>query len=158
MLFYDNGRFFLGSVSFRLPCGVMIDTRSDEISGQGFYIIAPDHSLNIQIDCRHSRYDAYGEIAHNFDGQLSYVLKGEIEPITYGGLSGFRAFYENNVAEHEEYAFNINGCEDGNILDVYVMIRKDCPTYDENYKIRLLREILEGLKQHNIDSPPSKSS
>ncbi len=147
MLYYDNGRFSLGSVSFKLPNSVMIDTRNDEISGQGFYIAAIDSSFNIQIDCRQSRFDAYNEIAHNFDGQFSYVLKGKIEPINCGGLSGFCAFYENPVAEYEEYAFNIEECENSNIFDVYVMIRKNCPAHDREKKNRAINELLGSISK-----------
>ncbi len=147
MLFYNNGRFSLGSVSFKLPNEIMIDTQSDEISGQGFYLTAPDNGFGIEIDCRHSKYDAYGEIAHVFDGQLSYTLNSEIKPIIFGGISGFCAFYEDRKFLYEEYAFDLNGCENGNIFDIYVRICKDCSAYDNEYKKRVVTELLDSIKQ-----------
>lgn len=146
MLIYENGRFSLGSVSFKLPNGIGIDTGSDEICGQGFYLTAPDESFVVQIDAKESRNNAHREIAHNFDGQFSYRLIGEIEEVNANGLKGYKANYEDNKTYNEEYAFELDECGDFNLLDIYVMIRKDNTTYDEVYKNRVVKEILDSIK------------
>lgn len=147
MLIYNDGCFSLGSVSFKLPNGIGIDTGSDEICGQGFYLTAPDESFVVQIDAKESRNTAHREIAHNFDGQFSYRLIGEIEEVNAHGLKGYIATYEDDKTYNEEYAFDLDECGAFNLLDIYVMIRKDSTTYDEAYKSRIVAEILDGIGQ-----------
>ena len=146
MLIYENERFSLGSVSFKLPNGIGIDTDNEEISGQGFSLTAPDKSFIVQIDFKESDNDAHGEFAHIFDEQLSYELIGEIEEIAIGGLKGYKAIYEDESTLNEEYAFDLTDCDECNLLNIYVMIRKDSTTYDEAYKNRIVGEILDSIK------------
>ena len=146
MLIYENGRFSLGNVSFKLPEEICIDTSSDELCGQGFHLYAPDKSFSIQIDFKESSNTALREIEHNFDGQFSYRLIGEIEPFSVGGLNGYKAYYENEKTYNEEYAFELTGCGGCTILDIYLMIWKGTG-YDETYKNRILSELLAGIKR-----------
>lgn len=146
MLIYNNGRFSLGSVSFKLPNGIGIDTGSDEICGYGFHLYAPDKSFSIQIDIKESQNTAHREIAHNFDGQFSYQLIGEIESISAGGLNGYKAFYEDKRTYNEEYAFDLVGCGNYTLLDIYVMIWKDAE-YDEKYMKHIVDELLRSIER-----------
>ena len=146
MLLYENGRFSLGSVSFKLPNGIGIDTDNEEINGEGFTLTAPDRSFTVQIAFEESEDDAHEEFTHIFDDELSYKLIGEIEEITVNGLNGYKAIYEDEGTLNEEYAFDIQGCEGYNILNIYVMIRKNSTIYDEAYKSRIVKEILDGIK------------
>ena len=146
MLIYKDGCFHVGNVSFILPDDIALDTSSDEICGQGFHLHAPDGSFTVQIDCKESENTAYREIEHNFDGQFSYKLIGEIKKITAGGFDGYKAFYEDEISLNEEYAFDLTDCGEYTLLDIYVMIHKNSEDYDETYKNRIVTEILDGIR------------
>lgn len=145
MLLYKNGRFFCGNVSITLPNDICIETGSDEICGQGFHLYSPEKSFSIQIDFKESPNTAHREIEHNFDGQFSYQLIGEVEPISAGGLSGYKAYYEDKSTYNEEYAFDLEECGQYSLLDIYVMRWKDSE-YDGNYMNRIVSEILAGIE------------
>lgn len=146
MLIYDNGRFSLGSVSFKLPNGIGIDTDNEEINGEGLTLVALDKSFTVQIAFEESERDAHEAFEHIFNDESSYELIGEIEEITVNKLNGFKAVYEDGITLNEEYVLDIDGCEEYNIFTIYVMIRKDSATYDEAYESRIVAEILDGIK------------
>ena len=149
MLIYNNGRFSVGALSFELPNEIGIDTGNDEICGQGFYLSALDDNFIVQIDIKESDNNAYEEFSHILDDETSYKLIGKIEKLTVGGLEGFKAVYEDEDTLNEEYAFDLNECGDYTVLSVFVMIRKSCATYDENYKNRVVSELLNSIKVCN---------
>lgn len=149
MLIYNNGRFSVGALSFELPNGIGVDTGNDEICGQGFYLVAPDESFIVQIDIKESDNNAYEEFSHILDDETSYKLIGKIEKFSVGGLNGYKAAYEDEDTLNEEYAFDLNECEDYTVLSVFVMIRKSYGTYDENYKNRVVSELLNSIKVCN---------
>lgn len=149
MLIYNNGRFSAGALSFELPNGIGVDTGNDEICGQGFYLVAPDESFIVQIDIKQSYNNAYEEFSHIFDDETSYELIGKTEKYSVGGLDGYKAIYEDEDTLNEEYTFDLNECGDYTVLDVFVMIRKDCTTYDENYKNKIVSELLSSIKVSN---------
>lgn len=146
MLIYENGRFSLGSVSFKLSNGIGIDTDNEEINGEGLTLVALDESFTVQIAFEENDGGAHEAFAHIFDGECSYELIGEIEKITMNKLNGYKAIYEDETTLNEEYALDIDGCEEYNILTIYVMIRKNSTTYDEAYKRRIVKEILDSIK------------
>ena len=146
MLIYNNGRFSVGALSFELPNGIGVDTGNDEICGQGFYLSAPDDSFIVQIDVKESGNNAYEEFSHILDDETSYKLIGKIVNFAVGGLEGYKAVYEDEDTLNEEYAFNLNECGDYTVLNVFVMIRKSCATYDANYKNRIVSELLSSIK------------
>ncbi len=147
MLIYDNGRFSLGSVSFKLPNGIGIDNDNEEINGEGMTLVAPDESFTIQIAFEESNGDTHEVFSHLFDDEVSYKLIGEIEEFNASGLRGYKAVYEDKNTLNEEYALDIDECGEFNLLDIYVMIRKDSATYDEAYKSRIVADILDGIKK-----------
>lgn len=149
MLIYNNGRFSIGALSFELPNGIGVDTGNDEICGQGFYLVAPDESFIVQIDIKQSDNNAYEEFSHIFDDETSYELIGKTEKYSVGGLDGYKAIYADEDTLNEEYTFDLNECGDYTVLDVFVMIRKGCATYDENYKNRIVSELLNSIKVRN---------
>ena len=149
MLIYNNGRFSAGALSFELPNGIGVDTGNDEICGQGFYLVAPDESFIVQIDIKQSDNNAYEEFSHIFDDETSYKLIGKTEKYSVGGLDGYKAIYEDEDTLNEEYTFDLNEGGDYTVLDVFVMIRKDCTTYDENYKNKIVSELLNSIKVSN---------
>ncbi len=150
MLIYNNGHFSLGSVSFKLPNGIGVDTDNEEINGEGLTLVALDKSFTVQIAFDESEENADKAFAHIFDEECSYELIGEIEKITASSLKGYKAVYEDGRTLNEEYAFDIDKCERYNILNIYVMIRKNCAVYDESYKNRIVTEILEGINRKKI--------
>lgn len=147
MLIYNNGRFSLGNVSFKLPDGIGVDTANEEINGEGLTLVALDNSFTIQIAFDESEENADKAFAHIFDEECSYELIGKIEEITMNSLKGYKAIYEDGSTLNEEYAFDIDECEGNNILNIYVMLRKNCAAYDDSYKSRIVKEILEGIKR-----------
>ena len=149
MLIYNNGRFSAGALSFELPNGIGGDTGNDEICGQGFYLVAPDESFIVQIDIKQSDNNAYEEFSHILDDETSYKLIGKIANFAVGGLEGYKAVYEDEDTLNEEYTFDLNEGGDYTVLDVFVMIRKDCTTYDENYKNKIVSELLNSIKVSN---------
>ena len=146
MLIYNNGYFSLGGVSFKLPNGIGIDTDNEEINGEGLTLVAPDESFTVQIAFEKCDSDAHEAFAHLFDDEVSYKLIGEIKEITVNKLNGYQAVYEDRSTLNEEYALDIDRCEEYNILIIYVMIRKDSTTYDEAYKSRIMKEMLDSIK------------
>ncbi len=147
MLIYNNGRFSVGALSFELPNGIGVDTANEEINGEGLTLVALDNSFTVQISFDESEENADKAFAHIFDEECSYALIGEIEKIIVNTLNGYKAVYEDGSTLNEEYAFDIDECEGNNILNIYVMIRKNCTTYDESYKGRIVTEILESIKR-----------
>ena len=146
MLIYNNGRFSVGALSCERPNGIGVDTGNDEICGQGFYLSAPDDSFIVQIDIKESDNNAYDEFSHILDDETSYKLIGKIVNFAVGGLEGYKTVYEDEDTLNEEYAFDLNECGDYTVLDVFVMIRKGCATYDANYKNRIVSELLSSIK------------
>ena len=108
---------------------------------------------NAELDPNTRRYfDAFhlGEstVSHYFNGHLSYLLIGEIEKISAGGLCGYKAKYEDKRTVNEEYIFDIPNSRAFNLLDIYIMIKKSSITYDESYKNRIVAEILNGIESN----------
>ena len=148
MLVYRNGRLYCGKVSFKLPNEICIDTSNNETCENGIHLCAPDKSFIVQIDFRETGRNAYEEISHYFKGQLSYLLIGEIEEVSTGGLCGYKAKYEDKRTINEEYIFNITNSRKSTLLDIYIMIKKSSITYDEGYKNRIVAEILDGIESN----------
>lgn len=144
MLIYDNGRFTMGKVSFQLPNGVGIDTSSDELSGEGFCLYAPDKRCSILIDFVKSEKNAYQTICKNFDAALGYKPIEEIQTFSCGGLSGYKAYFEDDENYHEEYVLDLVDCEKANLLDIYILIDKD--SYNQILKDKIVKEILDSIK------------
>ena len=148
MLVYRNGRLYCGNVSFKLPNEICVDTQNSEICENGIHLCAPDKSFIIQVEFKPGKKNAYEELSHYFNGQLSYLLIGEIEKISAGGLCGYKAKYEDKRTVNEEYIFDIPNSRMFNLLDIYIMIKKSSITYDESYKNRIVAEMLDGIESN----------
>ena len=105
-------------------------------------------SFIIQVEFKPGKRNAYEELSHYFNGQLSYLLIGEIEKISAGGLCGYKAKYKDKRTVNEEYIFDIPNSRMFNLLDIYIMIKKSSITYDESYKNRIVAEILDGIESN----------
>ncbi len=136
-LFYDNG----GSISFKLPTGVLLDIAHDEVLGKGFCLYAPDESFNIRIRCTSSEDDAY------VSSDTDYDLLSEITEVNCNSLGGYKATYEDSRALNEELRLDLTGCGEYNFLNICVTIDKDSPTYDEAQKEKILKEVLDALTE-----------
>ncbi len=146
MIFYNNGRFSLGSVSFKLPNGVLLDTADDEIVAEGFCLYASDESFNVRIRFCNTEINAYDGIANLlFSNETGYRIIGEIESVNSNGLNGYRAVYEDKATLNEEYAFDLADCGEYTLLSIYATIDKKNPTYDETEKNRVLAELLNSI-------------
>ncbi len=151
MIFYDNGRFSLGSVSFKLPNGVLLDTADDEVVAEGFCLYAPDTSFNVRIRFCNTEINAYDGIANLlFSNETGYRIIGKIESVNSNGLNGYRAVYEDKATLNEEYAFDLSDCGEYTLLSIYVTIDKGNLTYDVVYKNRVLNEILDSILNQEI--------
>ncbi len=153
MLFYDNDRFSLGSVSFKLPNGVLLDLKDDEVLGEGFCLYAPDESFNVRIRFCNTEIKSYDGIADLlFSNETGYRIIGDIELINCNGLNGYRVKYEDKATLNEEYAFDLADCGEYTLFDIYVTISKKSSTYDEACKSRILSELFDSIEKTKIEA------
>ncbi len=147
MIFYDNGRFSLGSISFKLPNGVLLDLKDDEVMGEGFCLYAPDESFNIRIRCTKSDVGAYKSLSEMIqDSETGYAMLGEIAEVNCNGLVGYKAVYVNSSTLNEEYAFDLTDCGDYDLLNICITLGKRCKSFDEDYKNRIISEVLQSIE------------
>ncbi len=146
MFIHNNGRFYIGNLSFMLPNGIVYDAKNTEVTNKGFFVKALDGSFTIQVDLQEATSGAEKAIMFYLTEIESYKLIGEKEAYRLGKLRGCKILFENKKLMHEEYAFDIEDNQFGNMLDILVTIKKDAPDYNEAYKDRVLKEILGSFR------------
>ncbi len=145
MFIYKNGRFNFGNVSFALPDGMAVETANCDVVLDGFLLCSLDESFEVSIDCSSDNISAHDDILGICNEDTGYNLIRDITPISYGGLNGYMAVYENEDTINEEYIFDTPNGGEYDLLDIFVSIEKGNSSYDEAYKNRVVSEILNNI-------------
>ena len=122
MLYYDNGRFRMDSVSYELPDGVYIDTEFQSVIATGFEIVDPDGKFRIHIKGEHWDENSY-EFFEKVIFPFGYDRLGKIEPVENNGMKGHKLWYQDSRINYIEYRFDLP--QGGKHANISIIIKAD---------------------------------
>ncbi len=147
MFICKKAEFEVEGISFALPKDMYLDMTNSDVVLDGFYLISPDASFEMEISYYNSKYDAHDSLAHLVSKDVGYTLIGEIQKVSYGGLSGYMCCYYNSNTTNEEYAFDIENGKQYNSMNVFITSKKDGKSSNEKLKRKVVLELLESIKK-----------
>ena len=122
MLYYENGRFRMDSVSYELPDGVYIDTEFQSVIATGFEIVDPDGKFRIHIKGEHWDENSY-EFFEKVIFPFGYDRLGAIESIENNGMKGHKLWYQDSKTNTIEYRFDLP--EGGKHANISIILKAD---------------------------------
>ena len=144
MLYYQNGRFYLGSLSFALPDDIALSTCEDVEYEDFFSMYATDETVHILLYPEFSD-DSPEEFFDSLEPDTFRRLC-EAQPIVCGGLSGYFMPYTTGDRTSCEYRFEMTDRESEN--NTFCMLAEsDCLKYPEILGHRVVQELLQSLQR-----------
>lgn len=122
MLYYQNGRFKMDSVSYELPDGIYIDTEFQSEIATGFEIVDPDGKFRIHIKGEHWTENSY-EFFEKVIFSVGYDRLGKIEAVENNGMHGHKMWYQDSKTNILEYRFDLP--EGGKHANISIILKAD---------------------------------
>ncbi len=147
MFICKKAEFEFDNISFALPEDMYLDTANSEVALDGFYLIAPDGSFEIEIGCYNSDHNAYDSLSHLVSEEVGYILTEKIQAICCGGLKGYMCRYYDNTSVNEEYAFDIENGTQYNRMNIFITSKRQGKPCNEVLKQKAVDDILKSIKK-----------
>jgi len=145
MMYYEKGRFNLGSVSFLLPDRVYIDPEYEAEIHNGFELLDLDKRYRITIEGEHSSEDSATFLGETLP-EASFHKLGSVEPIQYNGVCGHALCYNSGRYSYYEARFDLPEVEEINCLVVLIKWTKGEFDHEAVLRERIIKELLGSLK------------
>ena len=146
MMYYRNGRFYLGNLSFALPDDIALDTCQGADYEDTFEIHSTDEALCVHL------YAEYSDVSPKefFEGDSlepdTFQRLSGIQPILCGGLYGYFLPYTTGERNYCEYRFRLIDEASGNNT-FCIVTRSECLEYTEILAHRVVQELLESIQR-----------
>lgn len=149
MLYYKQGRFHAGDVSFELPDNTYIDP-FPETEGAGLYLrsMENDHYA-IMVAAEHVDGEYRGEM-RDFVTHIS--AEPVFEDYVVNNLTGYSATYRSSRNQYFEVRFSVNGAgedeegEEQNVL-VFAITAESTPSIDAIVHSPLVQQFLSSFRR-----------
>ena len=145
MVFYNNGRFQIGMVSFRIPDGVYLDTEFEQEIIEGFEILDKDQLFRIVL-----RSETWEENA--FDFFTKYVIEqeydalGELQPFNINGLHGYKMWYVGCNRNYFEFRFDMPKGNGFPCFSIIIKCRKGTADAKDLENVEILQRLLASIR------------
>lgn len=146
MMYYENGRFQLGGISFALPDRVCIDPEFEAEIQHGFELVDPGQRFRVTIQAEYSEEDSEQFLSQTLTPDAFHKL-GKVAQMELGGIPGHSLEYESGGYSYFELRLDLPSQEEWNCVVVLVKWDRGTLTHEQVKRERILTELLESIRK-----------
>ena len=125
MLLHNNGRWYIGKLSFVLPDNICLLTDDACVYfPNGMELVTPDEAINISLHADTEALTSKDFLDDLVDNIECFIRKSEAKSVCVGGLNGHYIYYESGTHFHCEYRFNSGESEQCNGISIHIYVDK----------------------------------
>lgn len=145
MLKHNNGRFYLGNVSFVLPDDMYINPYCEVDIEAGFELISADGRTYITVMGNESADNAKEAIESIFDEEGTFEQLSDIQNIRVEDLNGYWVKYKSSKYINIECAIDLPSCPDAVTLTVWARAKCECSQKEIDLLMQKYKQVLDSV-------------
>lgn len=145
MMYYENGRFRIGAVSFILPGPVFISPEMEMEIEIGFELLDPTGRVRVTIQGELSDDDSLTVLTEGLPADTFHRID-EVKAVSINGVSGHQMAYYSGGKNYVETRLDLPSVKGVNCLTIIAKCRRDELDIESLRSERIFLELLNSIQ------------